>query len=209
MSVDPGKIADMAARARALARTPAALRGARDAAPGFEHRAVKKVVEWSGVGSAPELKKEAVRWGDSGLFTFAMFHELYEFPVRLAASRLHFHFDGLATQFFNDPASTPVWSAYADAREGRPSGRLGLVFSWPRVKKCGNLVVFHDAPREDAAVEGVSRRKGDPRLAFRLTVPIAGKLHHLEPLPAFLFGIGAYGRGDGGDDDHEGDEGLP
>lgn len=189
---DPDKVANMAARARALARTPTALRGARDSMPGFEHRAVKKVVEWSGVCSIPELKRESARWGDDGLFTFAMFHAACEFPVRLTAGRLRFHFDGLATQFFNDPAATPVWSAYADARKGRPTGRLALVFSWPRVKKCGNLVVFHDAPRDDAEVEGASRRKGDPRLGFRLTVPIAGRLYHLEPLPAFLFGIGRY-----------------
>lgn len=203
MTLDPDKVVRLAARAEALSRVPSSLRGARDAMPGFEDRAVRAVVERSGVGSVPELRAEARRWGDSGLVTFAMFHDLYDFPIRLTAGRLRFNFDGLATQFFNDPAATPAWSAYVDARKSRPTGPLGLVFSWPRVKKCGNLVVFHDAGRDDSAVEGTSRRKDDPRMAFRLTVPIAGKFYHLEPLPAFLYGIGRFAERHAKDDDDD------
>jgi len=211
VSVDP-RFERLRARARSAESTPAWLRGSADALPAFEHRAVRKVVEWSGVGSLPELKREAARYGDSGLFTFPMFHGLYEFPVRLTAGRFRFHFDALAVDLFNDPTRTTLWSAYDDARSSRPGGRLGLVFAWPKVRKCGNLCVFHDVPRdEEAVLAGASRRKGDPRVAFRLTVPVAGRFYHVEPMPAFLASIGRYGghdredgRDEGGPDESEG-----
>lgn len=200
MPIDRDAARALRARAEALARTPTWLRSAKDGAPAFEERAVKAVVARSGLGSLAELKAEARRRDAAGRLTFAVFHDLVPFPVRLVAGRLRFHFDGAFADLVNDPANTPIWSAYADAREKRPKGVLGLVFAWPRVRRCANLVVFHDADRDESALAGVTKRKDDPRLGFRLTVPIAGRFYHLEPLPAFLFGVGVYAAKDGGDE---------
>lgn len=193
MTVDPDKVAKLVQRARSVEDVPSYLRCAKDAMPAFEHRAVKAVMQWSGCGSISELKREAARWGTDGFFTFSMFREVVrDFPVRFTAGRLRFHFDDVATQLFNDPTNTKIWSAYSDARERIPDGRLALIFAWPRVRKCHNLCVFHACDRDESELEGVTRRKDDPRLAFRLTVPIAGKFHHVEPLPAFLYAMGRY-----------------
>jgi hypothetical protein len=201
----------VAAKAAARAAGPSWLNVARDTLPAFEDRAVANACKWSGAANVYEIRKEAGRRKSDRLATFQIFHELVpDFPCRLTAGKFTFHFDRIATEFLNDPADTPIWSGYCDARETWPTGPVGLVFSWPRVRKCRHLCVFHDVARDDTLVQEAGiRSKRDMRAGFRLMLPILGKCYYLEPMPAFLYGLGYWAGESEESDDERGPTGTP
>lgn len=172
---------------------PLWVRNAATAARDFEDKAVAEVVKLSGSGDLRAIRREVERRSGGRQATFAAFHDLVpDFPVQLAAGRFRFHFDALATHLFNDPADTVVYSAWVDAADRLGVGRLALVFRWSRVARCRGYCVFHNVPRSDPDLKGVGiARKGDKRAGFRLSLPIGGVVFSIEPLPAFLFGVGA------------------
>ncbi len=180
---------DIAARATASAAIPEQLRHAQESLPAFEDRAVHEVLKWIGKPDLHRLlRQEAERISESYRATFDLFHRvLPEFPARLTAGRLRFHYDNIATELLNAPVKTPMWSAWVDAQERIQHKQFGLVFIWPRVHRCRGWCVFHNLERTDATPIPWPRPfKPDPAIAFRLVLPIQGMHFSIEPLPAFL-----------------------
>jgi hypothetical protein len=192
--IDP-RFKALADKAAAQARIPGWLRSSGSRLPSFEDKAVAQLVKWSGRGDISAIRVEARRHKPDSLATFATFRRLNpDFPAVLTAGKFAFDYDGIATELLNDPTQTPIWSAYCDARDSNPDGYLGLVFSWPRVKKSHGLCVFHDVPRDDTPIMEIGKLgKADKRAAFRIHLPILGGIYCIEPMPAFLWALGWYG----------------
>ena len=182
-----------AAHAAASSSIPGELQYAQESLPAFEDRAVKEVLKWIG---KPELYRvlqdNANKITDSRLATFDLFHQaVREFYPHLTAGRLRFNYDGLATDLFNEPRKTVLWSAWTDAQERLNYKKLGLVFTWPRVKRCRGWMILHNCDRNDEQpVPWPRPYKPCPEIGFRLTVPIQGRYFSIEPLPAFLASLG-------------------
>lgn len=172
-------------------------------AKGQEESAVKYVLTLMGQGQKEMLREAKARTGNLAL-DFQLFREVYpEFPVPLAYPRLHFHYDGVATDLFNDIRATPMFTAWLEWRERLgPRNYVALVFRWPRVKRCKQFCVFHDVPRQDDGEVQIGQvDKKDPRLGFRLALPDRKYgIFSIEPLPAFMAALGVLAVGDFDDD---------
>lgn len=77
-------------------------------------------------------------------------------PVRLVACRVPYVHQITAADLFNNPRRIKLSGVWLTAVEESddPGARMGVVFSWPSVKRGGRFMIIHNYPRDDGDIVG-------------------------------------------------------